>query len=112
MDNYGYSKDMPDDIRSEEWKKQREERGFDSTELWNLDSTIASFIAPRLKAFNENTHSSPGNLPLEDWKEILNEMILTFEYLSGDDKFDISKPHPDTTEGLQLFAQYFNSLWN
>lgn len=39
------------DDRWEDYKKQRLERGFDNSELWSLDSTIAEFVYPRLKAF-------------------------------------------------------------
>lgn len=35
------------------WELERKSRGFDSTELWNLDATIAEFILPRLIAFKE-----------------------------------------------------------
>lgn len=33
--------------------KQRWTRGFDDSELWSLDWTIAKFVLPRLKAFRE-----------------------------------------------------------
>ena len=32
----------------EKYKIQRKERGFDSTELWNLDTTLLRFLLPRL----------------------------------------------------------------
>ena len=35
------------------WKLERKSRGFDNTELWNLDATIAEFTLPRLIAFKE-----------------------------------------------------------
>lgn len=35
------------------WQLERNVRGFDTTELWNLDATIAEFVLPRLIAFKE-----------------------------------------------------------
>ena len=56
VENINFSLDLKeDDERKEIFKKQRLERGFDETELWNLDTTILKFILPRLKAFKENT---------------------------------------------------------
>lgn len=40
-------------IAQNKWKLERKLRGFDTTELWNLDATIAEFILPRLIAFKE-----------------------------------------------------------
>ena len=37
------------DDRLETYKEQRLERGFDDSELWNLDITIINFILPRLE---------------------------------------------------------------
>ena len=41
------------DELKEKYKQQRIERGFDDSELWNLDYTIASFVLPRLKRLKE-----------------------------------------------------------
>lgn len=36
-----FDEDIKEDVRQKKWKKQRKKRGFDDTELWNLDRTIA-----------------------------------------------------------------------
>jgi len=47
--DYSISKDVDADMPTRiKWSKQREKRGFDDTELWNLDVTISKFLVPRL----------------------------------------------------------------
>lgn len=106
---YGLSSTIPtSDSRQELWKQQREERGFDSTELWNLDSTIAKFITPRLKAYAQ------GELHNVEWSNTLSKMIIAFDLLSSGEMvfmMDADK-QASITEGLQLFADNYCSLWN
>lgn len=40
----------PTDSRHQEWRAQREERGFDDSELFSLDLTLCAFLLPRLSA--------------------------------------------------------------
>lgn len=100
------------------YRKQRVERGFDSTELWNLDSSILRFTLPRLKAFiseevelyrgypNILKMDYPDCTNLSDkWLEILNEMVKGIESYLNDSPMD-------TPEGLKLFFKYFTHLWS
>lgn len=113
--DYGHSAEISkDDERQEVWAKQRAERGFDDTELWNLDSTIAKFIHPRLVRFHETNICHPGNMTPEEWDAILRQMIFAFEFLASDDKYMM---HDDPAwskidEGLKAFATYYGHLWN
>lgn len=99
--------------RSEEFRQQRLDRGFDDSETWALDSTIAQFIYPRLKRFKEVTNGVPYGLSEEEWNTILNKMCDAFYILSNDEALDFaSDKHIETVkEGLQLFAKYFTHLW-
>ena len=93
---------------------QRRVRGFDDSELWNLDFTISKFVLPRLKAFKKITHGYPNGLTEQEWDIKLDQMIATFEFLvkeSEDSSFDIKK-HEEAKKGLQLFGEYFQSLWD
>lgn len=108
------------DTRWDEYKKQRLERGFDNSETWSLDSTIARFIEPRLRVFKEIHGGYPGNLTEEKWDEILDKMIKAFEYINNEDLgIDESKHGLDRykdreqtiKEGLDLFREYFFALW-
>lgn len=62
--------------QKEEFRKQRVERGFDDSELWNLDMTIINFIYPRIKEFREIKYGYPGMLSsMEEWNEILDKIV-------------------------------------
>jgi len=102
-----------DDVRRDmyyilQWKLD----GFDMTELWSLNHTIAKFVYPRLKEFDDGSH--PSDLTSEQWSEILNKMIYSFEQLSSDEIWEFKDDDTITRidDGLKLFAEYFRSLWN
>ena len=121
----------PSDSRWEEYKQQRFERGFDNSELWNLDSTIAKFIAPRIKEFVKYAGGVPGRiyfkyenqengdiLAQEEWDNILEEIVWTFENYNNEPNGgytdDWNKRYEEYTKrianGLKLFAEWFGSL--
>ena len=131
-------KDIPNcyfgvlDIASEkdraEFKNQRLERGFDETELWNFDTTLASYIKPRLEVFKELSLGLPATLESNEWSDILDKMILAFDYIANEDErvsekmsevenaesqYENIRRDMDekTQEGLKLFAEYFTQLW-
>lgn len=68
-------------------KRQKKIRNIKYKDIYNLDSTIARFVLPRLKFFKKKTHTSPLDLTLEEWKDILDKMILSFELV-----LDTSEP--------------------
>ncbi len=101
---YGFAHEIPDsDPRQSVWKKQREERGFDSTELWNLDITIAKFTLPRLKVYRDDIARHGDS----EWLTILDKMIFGLEEVTTC-PVGLS---PEAAEGLSLFGQYFHRLW-
>lgn len=118
--NINFSLIKRDDSRWDEYKKQRLEKGFDNSETWSLDRTIAKFIEPRLKVFKEVHTCYPSDLTAEKWNEILDKMIKAFEYINDEDlgiddnesgikKYE--KREQIIKEGLDLFREYFFSLW-
>lgn len=120
--DYGLSKELSvDDKRQEVWKKQREERGFDSTELWNLDVTFARFLVPRLKAYKENQCGIPGGIDLNNktkdkgkarWEKILQDMIDGFEIIATVDGYDWKDKSGKPQKAIKLFAKYYFTLWD
>lgn len=92
---------------------QRKNRGFDDTELWNLDVTFAEYIVPRLKAFRKLECGHPDGLTQEEWNKELDEMIWYFEFTCSDDKwFDFSKETQNRKrKALKLFAKRYENLW-
>ena len=145
---------------------QRRKRGFDDSELWELQHRIAEFIYPRLKAFREmNRLGAPAELCVENddinltksnkiWNAKLDKMIAAFDLTANEDKayneiyeeiekkedknkkFDFDewfnnlnkdpytkeerkkidegyeRQRKTKEEGLKLFAEYFEALWD
>jgi hypothetical protein len=109
--NVNFSQSEPKDKRWEEYKEQRHQRGFDDTELWNFDATIAKFLLPRLKRFKEITIGIPFEFSsIEEWYNELDKIITAFQLIVDDDVFEVdSKLKID--EGLDTFRKYFFNLW-
>ena len=115
--NVNFSLINKDDGRFEAYKQQRLERGFDDSELWSLDCTIAEFIAPRLKAYTEaaaKIGEHPFDVTEEEWQNILGEMVEGFEiypehlHWVEEAKLNWKK----VNKALSHFHKYFFTLWN
>jgi hypothetical protein len=89
---------------------QRLTRGWDDSELWNLDNTISEFVLPRLRRFKEYQSGHPSYMTEEEWSGILNQMILAFENNLVD--FPTEEQDQQVEEGLALFAKYYSHLWD
>jgi len=98
---YGSSHEMPMDARTPIWDKQRQERGFDDTELWSLDITFARFMLPRLQAFRNTPH---GIKP-----EVLDGIIEGFQDIA--DQECCTSPTSKAERAVELFAKHFFALW-
>ena len=128
--------------------------GFSERQLWSLDHTMTDFILPRLKGFRHgdgNKHTDgPSGTPLlpgynadeiteeedaamhQEWLDILDKMILAFEYhkLDMNDveakvsvwsaeeehwcayREEEDRRQKAIAEGLELFAKYYQYLWD
>lgn len=99
--------------RKQKSKKFFKKNGFYFEECWNLDFTIARFILPRLVHFKKIQHSTPASLSEKEWNEILDKMIKAFALLTDQESLFASRKQQETIEeGLNLFAKYFQSLWD
>lgn len=132
INNVNFSLISPDHPKWDKFTKQRLERGFDDSETWNLDLTIAKFVLPRLESFKESFMGYPGFLKNEDeWKTILEKICKAFRlYINRDNDciedvrtikmlhesddpkklMDILKDHEDYEEGMNLFFKYWKWL--
>ena len=97
-------------------------------DVWNLNTTIADFVAAHLRAFKKLNCSYPCPVSLDtseephykkypdgcnceqEWDDILDKLIATFERLS-DEWFAWHKDYGEVQEGLQLFVKYLPKLW-
>lgn len=103
---FDYSKTSEENLRK--YELQRYERGFDDSEIYDLDDTIIKFLVPRLKVFREiHDNSAPKDLTVGQWNAILDEMIEGFEdYVHSDDMV------PEKySRALELFKEHFEDLW-
>lgn len=116
--NVNFTLGDENDEREPKWKAQRLTRGFDDTEMWSLDCTIAKFIAPRLKVFKEQAEQiedHPGQITFQEWKGILEQMIEGFEIYPN--HFHWTEEESDANwrkvdKALSLFHKWFFNLWN
>lgn len=100
------------DKREKKFKEQRLVRGFDTSECWSLDITIAKFILPRLIEFKEKTIGTPTMIKTaEQWLKILSKMIVAFELISKENHISNDEENKKIQKGLDLFRKYYFSLW-
>lgn len=95
------------DEREQQFSQQRLERGFDDSETWGLYSSIAKFILPRLRCFQEICTSW---LDEEEHKNI-NKMITGFSLVTDDEHDMTNEDYEVVYEALDIFAKEFFSLW-
>jgi hypothetical protein len=92
------------------WTKQREERGFDDTEIWSLDTTFANFAIPRLQELMK-VGGYPGCMTAEEWAATLQKMIDGFEKVEKWVPNYLPEDEAAIREGLEVFAKYYLHLW-
>lgn len=110
--------------------------GWDSSDTWSLDYTVAKFIIPRLKYFKKVNNGIPNKIykkykdsnkkcsentevAYKEWNKIIDKMILAFQRIIDEDedfhdwkdKKYWNKQEKIKKEGLDLFRKYFNDLW-
>lgn len=114
---YSFKRNFLNPKRYKNWFKflwQRWTRGWDDSECWNLDYSLAKMIAPRLRRFKETKNGwNPSDMTVEEWETILDKMIAAFEYYGSDERwggneFEMCELHQ---EGIDLFAKYYGRLW-
>jgi hypothetical protein len=125
---YGIWNEAGEAYREIKWGFQRMFRGYDDTAYWSLYSYITDISLPVLKWMKENGHSigtiegsKEGTFEEQElaWYNTLDKMINSFQLLKDDntdcemhDKEWYQKQHKDVQEGLELFAKYFQTLWD
>jgi len=91
---------------------QRRTRGWDDSETWSLDETIAEFVLPRLIRYKELNDIYPSNMTQEEWDIILNKIIYSFGFYASKERYTASREqYNEARDGIILFAEHFNKLW-
>ncbi len=103
-----------DSATREMYKQQRFENGFDDTETWHIDRTMALFIIPRLKRFIEVNNGIPNGETVESYDEKLNFIISAFENYYSTNKYyestDIEE-RKQLTDDVRKAVDYLSHLW-
>lgn len=90
---------------------QRRKQGWDDSDIWSLDCTLAKLILPRLKRLREIHCGYPYNLTEEKWNTILDKMIIAFSWYQSEERW-CKKELQEIKEGMSLFAEYYSNLWD
>jgi hypothetical protein len=109
--NICFSLTKKDDEREVDFEKQRLEFGFDDSETWSLRGTIAKFIIPRLKKYQEITKEA-----LIRDEEVVNDIdsfLRAMELVSKEDDGNVltTEEYSQLYNGLDKFSGIFMSLW-
>ena len=103
-----------DPVVKEKHRQRRFEFGFDDTETWHLDRTMALFIIPRLKRFMEVNNGIANGETEESYYEKLRFIIQAFENYYATDKYfnsvDIEE-RKKLTDDVRLAVEYLSKLW-
>jgi len=106
-----YEKDF---VKKEQYRQQRFENGFDDTETWHMDRTVALFIIPRLKRFIEVNNGIPNGETEESYNEKIRFIISAFENYYVSDKYfnsvDIEE-RKKLTDDVRQAVEYLSKLW-
>jgi hypothetical protein len=103
--------------------------GCNPQDIWNLDSTFAAWVIPRLKLMRDKGHGVPnevynvyhdepdetrGKLAAELWRVKLNGMIRGFEIIADgkhicatDDSYFVA-----AKVAIDMFHKYYFDLWD
>jgi hypothetical protein len=96
----------------DKYKKQRDERGFDDTETWHLDKTLALFLLPRLKRFIQLNNGFPSGETEESFNEKLNFILKSFqEYYNGENEEVSLELEKERVSNLKKAAAILGEIW-
>jgi len=94
---------------------QRGKRGFADKDVWGFDCYLAEVIAGGLKLLRKNHGGHPLRLTDEKWNSILDEIIEGFEARNNCESYEeflSIEVDKKLNKSLELFAKYFQNLWD
>jgi hypothetical protein len=95
------------------YRKQREKFGFDDTETWHLDRTMALFLIPRLKRFIQVNNGIPNGETIESYEAKIWFIIKAFENYYSNDKYynSVDNEREKLVKDVKQALEYLNQLW-
>lgn len=106
-----------------EWQmfRQRWTRGWDDSETWSLDSTLAEWLAPRIRRFIEVNIGIPAEYcdeggecwdeGMDRWKSDLNYIAEVLHVVSEEDFFLYAADPEWIQGGWELLGKRARNLW-
>lgn len=94
--------------------------GFNPSDTWELDHTLAKLILPRLKYFRKHNCCHPEYMTAKEWDNELDAMIAAFDLIANEDKYDWRRESDEKKrkkndriikKGLRSFSDNFTGLW-
>lgn len=97
----------------ERYSNQRIENGFDDTETWHVDRTMALFLIPRLKRFMEVNNGIANGETAESYDEKLRFIIKAFENYYATDKYynNCAGDRETLVKDVRQAVDYLSDLW-
>ena len=96
----------------EKYKQQRESQGFDDTETWHLDRTLALFLIPRLERFIQVNNGFPTSETEESYDEKLNFILNSFkEYYYNENEEVSLEIEKERLSNAKKAAVLLGELW-
>lgn len=94
------------------YKKQKEVQGFDDTETWHLDRTLALFLMPRLERFIQVNNGFPTGETEDSYNEKLNFIVHSFkEYYYNEDEDVSLELEKERLLNAKKAAELLGKLW-
>ncbi len=96
----------------ERYRNQRESQGFDDTETWHLDRTLALFLIPRLERFIQVNNGFPTNETEQSYDEKLNFILNSFkEYYYNENEEVSLEIEKERLNNAKKAAVLLGELW-
>ena len=103
------------DDREEEYKQQRIKQGFDDSETWSLDTTVAQFLLPRLKRYQEiASEVLDRDIKLiSDIDDVIKALELKIRDMTegAQNKPLTDQEYVQMNDGINKLSTVFQSLW-
>ncbi len=95
------------------WFIQRGNGGVADCDVWDFDIYLSRVIKDGVSKLKERKQAIPGELTLEEWDSILDDIIYTFtEEENVLDKNPYDNFDERKEKGWRLFREHFHSLWD
>jgi hypothetical protein len=68
------------------YRSQRAKRGYSDYDVWDIQMWFVRTLRPMLENILVNLRTRPDDLTLEEWKSILEEMVILLKVMDTDDE--------------------------